>query len=68
MRKTFLYLLALVFSLTPISHQAQSKKNKRNKKNKTEVVQPKATPKKNQGKIKDYDKVIKRFNEFSNAI
>jgi hypothetical protein len=58
MRKTFLYLLALVFSLTPISHQAQSKKNKRNKKNKTEVVQPKATPKKNQGKIKDYDKVI----------
>nr|WP_321226153.1 zinc-dependent metalloprotease [uncultured Psychroserpens sp.] len=58
MKKTFLYALALVFSLMPITHQAQSKKNKRSKRNKTEAVQPKATPKKNQGQIKDYDKVI----------
>ena len=40
-----------------MSHQAQSKKNKRKSKSKTEAVQP-AAPKKNQGKIKDYDKVI----------
>ena len=58
MKKTFLYALAIAFSLMPLTHQAQSKKNKRNKKNKTEAVIPKVTPKKNQGKIKDYDKVI----------
>ncbi|MEM5564764.1 zinc-dependent metalloprotease [Psychroserpens sp. AS72] len=56
MKKTFLYALALLISLMPLTQQAQSKKNKRNKKNKTEAVQP--APKKNQGKIKPYDKVI----------
>jgi hypothetical protein len=56
MKKTFLCALALVFSLMPLTHQAQSKKNKRNKKNTSEVVKPAA--KKNQGKIKPYDKVI----------
>jgi len=58
MKKSFLYTLAFVFALMPLSNRAQSKNKKRNKKNKTETVQPKVNPNKNQGKIKDYDKVI----------
>ena len=57
MKKKFLYLWVLIFSLTPITHQGQSTKNKRKKKNKAEVVQQ-VTPKTKIGQIKDYDKVI----------
>jgi hypothetical protein len=57
MKKTFLYALVLLFSILPITHQGQSTKNKRKKKSKTEAVQQ-ITPKKDLGKIKEYDKVI----------
>ncbi|OUS02894.1 zinc-dependent metalloprotease [Flavobacteriales bacterium 33_180_T64] len=55
MRKSLLFTLTLLFSMIPMSHQAQSKRKKK-KNQKTEVVKP--APKKKEGKIKDYDKVI----------
>ncbi|WP_047546197.1 zinc-dependent metalloprotease [Psychroserpens sp. Hel_I_66] len=58
MKKSILYFLILLFSLAPNLHQAQSKSKKRSKKDKTETVDSKTTPKKNEGKIKPYDKVI----------
>ncbi len=56
MRKTLLYTVSLLLCLTPLTQQAQSKRKKK-KDAKTEVAKP-APPKKKNGKIKDYDKVI----------
>ncbi|MEH6537779.1 MAG: zinc-dependent metalloprotease [Psychroserpens sp.] len=58
MKKLLLLALTLLICAMPMSLQAQSTKNKRKKKKdqKEEVVQQ--TPKKDQGKIKPYDKVI----------
>nr|WP_321234928.1 zinc-dependent metalloprotease [uncultured Psychroserpens sp.] len=55
MKKSLLLTMALVFCFMPITNQAQSKRKKK-KNQKTEAVKP--APKKNQGKIKPYDKVI----------
>jgi len=55
MKKLGLFALTLLFCIMPLSHQAQSKRKKK-KDQKTETVAP--APKKNQGKIKPYNKVI----------
>lgn len=55
MKHVFYSIVALLFVLAPLSSEAQSKrKKKKNQKEQTSQV----TPKKKQGKIKDYDKVI----------
>ena len=55
MRRTLLFTVSVLMCLTPLSQQAQSKRKKK-KDAKTEVAQP--APKKKNGKIKPYDKVI----------
>jgi hypothetical protein len=55
MKKSLLLILTLLICALPISNQAQSKRKKK-KDQKTEVVTP--APKKKEGKIKPYDKVI----------
>jgi len=55
MKKSLLLILTLLICALPIANQAQSKR-KKDKNKKTEVVTP--IPKKQEGKIKPYDKVI----------
>ncbi|WP_204345111.1 zinc-dependent metalloprotease [Psychroserpens algicola] len=55
MKHIVLFVMALAFCCMPMTHHAQSKRKKK-KNDKTEAVTP--APKKNQGKIKAYDKVI----------
>lgn len=55
MKKSLLLILTLLICALPISNQAQSKRKKK-KDQKKEVVTP--VPKKKEGKIKPYDKVI----------
>ena len=55
MKKSLLLALAVAFCFMPITNHAQSKRKKK-KNQKTEAVKP--APKKTQGKIKPYDKVI----------
>ncbi|SDS35417.1 protein of unknown function [Formosa sp. Hel1_31_208] len=55
MKKTILFTLTVLLCLAPMSKQAQSKRKKK-KDAKTEAVSP--APKKKNGKIKPYDKVI----------
>lgn len=55
MKKTLFLTLALLVCLMPISNQAQSK---RKKKKQAAIAAAKPAPKKKEGKIKSYDKVI----------